>query len=168
MDSTAACKSDKHKILKQMIFGAGRAIHSVMRIATKSIERRKKARFPLRRELRYKLLDGEKLIAWGSGTTCNISSSGVAFQSDRPPVAGSFIELSISWPMELDNGCPMRLIVFGKVVRSRLNRAACTVERYEFRTQARTLQLTAPARVDGTLLRWAREYTSKAQAQATA
>jgi hypothetical protein len=138
---------------------------NAMKSATKSIERRSKARFPMQREMRYKLLDGETLIGSGAGTTCNMSSGGVAFQVDRPLRTGAFVELSISWPVQLDNGCPMRLIVFGKVVRTGLNRAACTVEKYEFRTQARTIQFVAPARVDGTLLRWAREYTKLQQQQ---
>jgi hypothetical protein len=120
----------------------------------------------MQREARYKLLEGERIIASGTGTTSNMSSGGVAFTSDRPLASGAFIELSISWPVQLDNGCPMRLIVFGKVVRTGLNRSACTVEKYEFRTQARTLQFTAPPRVDGTLLRWARESTKAQRASA--
>jgi len=135
----------------------------------KSIERRRKVRFPLNRELRYKLLDGETLIGSGTGATCNMSSGGVAFQTDRPLQIGAFIELSISWPVQLDNGCPMRLIVFGKVLRTGMNRTVCSIERYEFRTQGRMLQFAAPPRVDGTLLRWAREYTRlHQQAQASA
>ena len=123
----------------------------------------------MHRELRYKLLDGETLVASGVGITCNMSSAGVSFTTERPLRIGAFVELSISWPVQLDNGCPMRLIVFGKVLRTGLCRAACTLERYEFRTQARTLQFAPPPRVDGTLLRWAREYTKlQQQAQATA
>jgi hypothetical protein len=40
------------------------------------------------------------------------------------------------------------------VVRSDKGKCACTVDKYEFRTQARTLQ-PAPARNDGMLKRWA-------------
>jgi hypothetical protein len=60
----------------------------------------------------------------------------------------------------------MRLIVFGKVVRSGLHRSVCSVEKYEFRTQARTLQFAAPARQDGRLQRWAKEYEKARQASA--
>ncbi len=137
-----------------------------MRAVTKSIERRLKARFPMRRELRYKLLEGEATIASGAGATCDMSSGGVAFTSDRLLAAGAFIEISISWPAVLEDGCPMRLIVFGKVLRSGLHRSVCTIEKYEFRTQARTLQFAAPARHDGKLQRWAKEYTKAQQASA--
>jgi hypothetical protein len=136
-----------------------------MRTATKSIERRTKVRFPLQRELRYKLLEGQNIIGSGTGATFNMSSGGVAFNSDHPLSTGAFIELSISWPVQLDNGCPMRLIVFGKVLRTGLHRSACTVEKYEFRTQARTLQFAAPARHDGMLQRWAKEYVKAQQQQ---
>jgi len=161
--------SRNQQILKEFPFGPWSAFKMGMRPVMKSIERRAKVRFPVERELRYKLVDGETLIGSGTGTTCDMSSSGIAFQTDHPLRTGAFIELSISWPAQLDNGCPMRLVVFGKVVRSGVNRSACTVERHEFRTQGRMLQFTAPARVDGMLLRWTREFSRlKQQAQATA
>jgi hypothetical protein len=137
-----------------------------MKSVTKSIERRKKVRFPLQRELRYTLLEGEAIIASGIGATCNMSSGGIGFTADRPLANGAFVELSISWPVLLDSGCPMRLIVFGKVLRSGLHRSACTVEKYEFRTQARTLQFTAPVRHDSMLQRFAKEYVKAQQASA--
>ena len=137
-----------------------------MRMVMKSIERRAKVRFPMHRELRYKLLEGEAIIASGAGATCDMSSGGVAFTSDRPLATGAFIEISISWPVALEDGCPMRLIVFGRVLRSGLHRSACTVEKYEFRTQARTLQFAAPARHDSKLQRWAKEFVKTRQATA--
>jgi len=137
-----------------------------MRMLPRSIERRVRRRFPLQQELRYKLLEGEAIIASGVGATCDMSSGGVSFTSDLPLPAGVFIELSIAWPVLLDNGCPMRLIVFGKLVRAGGHRSVCTVEKYEFRTQARTLQFAAPARRDGMLLRWAKEYQKAQQASA--
>jgi hypothetical protein len=119
------------------------------------IERRKKARFPLHREVRYKLLEDNTIIAAGIGETMNISSSGVAFTIDQRLKPGSFIELSISWPVLLDQSCPMRLIVFGRVQRSSEEKAVCTVDKYEFRTQARAFQAAAPVRSDAMLQRWA-------------
>ncbi|SPE41485.1 Type IV pilus assembly PilZ [Candidatus Sulfopaludibacter sp. SbA3] len=126
-----------------------------MRTSTETQERRNKARFPLRRELRYKLLDDNSIIAAGVGETINISSSGVAFSIDQRLKPGGFIELSVSWPVLLDQNCPMRLIVFGRVQRSSQERAVCTVDKYEFRTQARTIQAIAPVRNDSMLQRWA-------------
>lgn len=137
-----------------------------MKIVAKPTERRARLRFPMHRELRYKLLEGQAIIASGAGATCDMSSGGVAFTSDRPLPTGVFIELSIAWPVLLDNACPMRLIVFGKLLRAGLHRSACTVEKYEFRTQARALRFAAPVRHDSMLERWAKEYMKAQQATA--
>ncbi len=118
-------------------------------------ERRTKKRFPIRRELRYKLLDKDEVVAAGAGLTCDMASEGVAFTSSAELPPGAFIELSISWPVLLDERCAMRLIAFGRVVRSANRLTACTIDKYEFRTQAiaRTYQL--PIRNDTMLQRWA-------------
>jgi hypothetical protein len=129
-----------------------------MRTAQKRTDRRNKARFPFKRELRYKLLEQDTIVASGMGETLDMSSSGVAFESKQPLKEGSFIELSISWPVLLDESCPMRLIIFGRIVRSSQDKTVCTVDKYEFRTQSRTLQTAAPVRTDSMLQRWADGY----------
>jgi hypothetical protein len=109
----------------------------------------------MHRELRYKLLEDNTTVAAGFGETMNISSSGVAFSADQRLQPGAFIELSISWPVLLDENCAMRLIIFGRVQRSSEARAVCTVDKYEFRTQARSFQVAVPVRSDSRLQRWA-------------
>ena len=136
-----------------------------MRIEEIALERRKKARFPLHREMRYKLLENDTIVASGMGQTIDMGSGGIAFQIDQPLTLGAFIELSISWPVLLEDSCPMRLIVFGRVVRSAGRRTACTVDKYEFRTQARAVRSIATVRTDSMLQRWAdgmRKETLKA------
>jgi hypothetical protein len=123
----------------------------------KSTERRNKMRFPMNRELRFKLLEDERIMAVGMGTTTNMSSGGVAFQAEANLPEGSFIELSVSWPALLDDVCPMRLIVFGRVLRGSGPAKVCSVEKWEFRTQSRKVAASMPLRVDGKLQRWA-EY----------
>ena len=125
---------------------------------TKSVERRSKYRFPLHREVHYKLLEDDTIVAAGSGETTNVSSGGVGIAVDDKLTIGAFIEISISWPVLLDSSCPMRLIVFGRVVRSQRGHAACTIDKYEFRTQARKLKIATPIRCDGMLQRWAEGY----------
>jgi hypothetical protein len=124
---------------------------------SEKLERRTKARFPIHRELRYKVLEDNKIVASGVGTTVDISSSGLGFDIDQTVKPGSFIELSISWPVLLDESCPMRLIVFGRVLRTGFPKTVCTIDKHEFRTQARTLQ-AVPARSDAMLQRWADGY----------
>lgn len=120
-----------------------------------NINRRIKSRFPIHRELRYKLLQDGRILEAGEGKTVNIGSGGVAFALDHGLNEGSFIELSISWPVSLENGCPMRLVIFGRVLRSSSSSVACTVDKYEFRTQARTHQATGAVRSDSMLQRFA-------------
>jgi hypothetical protein len=120
-----------------------------------AVERRKKARFPMDRELRYKVLEDEAIIESGMGTTIDMSSGGVAFRTDHQVAAGSFIELSISWPVLLEDACPMRLIIFGRVLRTTAHTVACTIDKYEYRTQARAPRPVVAVRSDSMLQRWA-------------
>ncbi|HEV3198943.1 MAG TPA: hypothetical protein VGZ73_13590 [Bryobacteraceae bacterium] len=128
----------------------------------KRTDRRKKIRFPIHRELRYKLLEEGVLVGAGTGQSVNIGSGGVAISIDRELTPGAFIELSISWPVLLDDSCPMRFIVFGRVLRSLGRKSACTIDKYEFRTQARTMQAAPAVRNDQMLERWA--YTMRKEA----
>lgn len=117
-------------------------------------DRRSKHRFTLRRELRFKVLENDRIMETGTSQTIDISSGGVAFEAGCLK-NGALVELSISWPVLLDETCLMRLIVFGRVVRASKRSAACTIDRYEFRTQARVCQPQPTARVTSTLRRWA-------------
>jgi hypothetical protein len=121
----------------------------------KRLDRRKKFRFPIHRELRYKLLDDGVLHGAGTGQSVNMGSGGVAFTIDQELRPGAYIELSISWPVLLDDTCPMRFIVFGRVLRSVGRKSVCTIDKYEFRTQARTVQAEPAVRNDSMLQRWA-------------
>ncbi len=84
-----------------------------------------------------------------------MGSGGVAFGTEGPLTPGGYVELSISWPVLLDESCPMRLIVFGRVLRCTGRKAVASIEKYEFRTQARTFQQTTAIRTDTMLQRWA-------------
>ena len=70
----------------------------------------------------------------GVGKTVNISSSGVLFTSEQPLLPGRRLELSVSWPAQLDNKCPLKLVARGKIVRSEPGRVAIEIQQYEFRT----------------------------------
>ena len=107
-------------------------------------ERRGKTRFQIERDARFKLLYGQHIAETGLAKTVNISSSGVWFTTDTALPMGVPIELTISWPALLNDYCPMKLMIFGCIVRSTDNGAATNIERYEFRTQRSTLfQATA-------------------------
>jgi hypothetical protein len=121
--------------------------------AEREQDRRGKFRFPMQRDLRYKLLKDGATLEAGAGRTVDIGSGGIAFSIDSALTVGAFIELSISWPVLLDDQCPMRLVVFGRVVRNDDSKCACTVDKWEFRTQARVIPTSM--RNDFKLQRWA-------------
>ncbi|MGO9258995.1 MAG: PilZ domain-containing protein [Bryobacteraceae bacterium] len=102
-----------------------------------SADRRNKSRFALRREMRYKLVDGGKVIGSGSGFTLDISSGGAAFTTKEQLKPGTAIEISVSWPALVNGNCAIRLVACGQVVRSTTGTAACNISKFEFRTQAR-------------------------------
>ena len=126
-----------------------------MEFRKKSSERRSKYRFEIQREIRYKVTSDGAPPAAGIGRTLNIGSGGVAFAAEHALKPGSFVELSIHWPVLLDDSCPMRLIVFGRVLRAQNRTAVCSIDKYEFRTAARTFQAVAGGRSDSMLQRWA-------------
>jgi len=99
------------------------------------IERRTKRRFLIDREARYRLLYGQHLAETGAARALNMSSSGIWMATDKMLTTGLPVEVSISWPALLGETCPLKLIVFGCVVRSTEEGAAVAIERYEFRTQ---------------------------------
>jgi len=83
------------------------------------------------------MLYGQRIAETGTGKTTNISSSGVWFTTDNMLTTGMPIELSMNWPVLLNDSCPMKLMIYGCVVRSNERGAAVAIERYEFRTQGR-------------------------------
>jgi hypothetical protein len=104
-------------------------------------ERRGKRRFCIEQEVRYRLLYGHRIAETGVGRTLNMSSSGVWITTQTTLTPGLPIELSVTWPALLNDVCPMKLMIYGCVVRSSDRGAAVSIERYEFRTQgSRALQ----------------------------
>jgi c-di-GMP-binding flagellar brake protein YcgR len=113
-------------------------------IAPGERERRLKRRVQIEQDVRYKMLYGQRIAETGSGKTVNISSGGVWFTTETMLTSGMPIELSMTWPVLLNDSCPMKLMIYGCVVRSNDKGAAVAIERYEFRTQGRSMQ-TQPA-----------------------
>jgi hypothetical protein len=97
-------------------------------------ERRRSSRFPIEREVRYKTLNQRSESIAGSGKTLNISSSGVLFTSDHELPVGTRLELSISWPAQLNERCLLNLVARGRVTRYSKGQLALQIQQYEFRT----------------------------------
>lgn len=100
-------------------------------------ERRRSSRFPIERELRYKTLNQRSETFNGNGKTLNISSSGVLFTSEHDLPVGTRLEVSISWPAQLNEKCLLNLVARGRVTRHQKGHLALQIQQYEFRTQSR-------------------------------
>ncbi len=96
--------------------------------------RRLARRYSLQLELGWKLLGRNRVRETGTGHTVNLSSDGILVDVGVLPVRTN-IELSISWPALLDSTIPMRLVAWGKVVRSNGNGSAIEIAKHEFRTR---------------------------------
>jgi hypothetical protein len=97
-------------------------------------ERRRADRYPIERELRYKVLSKRSGNEAGSGKTIDMSSRGISFTTEHPLIPGKTIEMAISWPAQLDNKTALKMIARGRIVRCAQGVAAIEIQQYEFRT----------------------------------
>lgn len=103
-------------------------------------DRRASRRYEMSLSLRWKLIWREKVIETGTGATIDLSSSGISFRAEKALPLKSRVELSIAWPMFLENFPPLQLIVSGVVVRADGGQNAIRMNGYEFRTVAAAAQ----------------------------
>ncbi len=98
-------------------------------------ERRANDRFPIVRDVRYKVVSGRGDPECGVGKTVDVSSRGVLFTAQKPIPPGKRLELAISWPAQLDGKCALKLVARGRITRCRGSEVAVEIDKYEFRTQ---------------------------------
>ena len=91
-------------------------------------------RFPIVTDLQYKLLAGATPVI-GSGRTMNMSSRDVLIESNEPLPHRAPIELALAWPVKVSSNVGLKLVVFGRVVRTQGNFAAVRFWPYEFRSR---------------------------------
>jgi len=111
-------------------------------------DRRHSDRFPIQREVRYRVLNKRGGEETGEGQTLNISSSGVLFTTAHLLLPGRRMELSISWPAQLNNKTALKLVARGRIVRFEEGCAAIEIQQYEFRTQSSAAAAAAPKLVN--------------------
>jgi len=100
-------------------------------------DRRGADRFPIEREVRYKVLSKKSADEAGIGHTVNMSSNGILFTSEHMLIPGRRLELAISWPAQLNNTTPLKLVARGRVIRFEGGQAAIEIQQYEFRTSGK-------------------------------
>ena len=111
-----------------------------------SQDRRRKRRYPISLSVEFKIVKNYLVTGCGAGTSIDLSSNGIAIATDQQLRVGSYVELSANWPVLLDGSCPLKLMIFGKVVRSDGRITAIATDRHEFRTRkAGSMAGVAPA-----------------------
>ncbi|HKE24773.1 MAG TPA: PilZ domain-containing protein [Bryobacteraceae bacterium] len=100
-----------------------------------SRDRRESSRFPMKEDLKYRLLQSRTPPITGSGTTLNIGSGGILFTTEEMLPVGRSVELSVNWPARLDGTCALKFVAVGRVIRAEADRAAVRIERYQFKTR---------------------------------
>src|SRR5579859_4843309 len=99
-------------------------------------DRRGTSRFPVREEVRYRMVHSKSSKVRGTGVTLNIGSSGILFTTQEKLPMGRMVEISVNWPARLGGTCPLQFVATGRIVRSENDRAAVKIERYEFKTRS--------------------------------
>jgi hypothetical protein len=97
-------------------------------------DRRGTGRFPVREEVRYRVVNKSAKLS-GRGVTLNFGSGGILFTTHEKLPIGRAVELSVNWPARLGGICPLQFVAIGRVVRSENDMAAVRIERYEFKTR---------------------------------
>ena len=99
-------------------------------------DRRDSERFPVARDVEYQLAGRTGQRKKGIGKTVNISSGGVlcAMPEALPP--GTKIELSISWPAQLEGKCLLKLVAQGRITRCEGTEVAIQITKHEFHTRS--------------------------------
>ena len=122
----------------------------VLRLETCSSDQRRHFRYPISLDIEYRLLNWSPVGRAGFGRTRNISTRGILFETnDTLPPLRAEIELLIHWPFLLDDVCPLRLVIRGRVVRTEGKAVALRIQRHEFRTRGSKLGRTNAAQVGG-------------------
>jgi hypothetical protein len=108
-------------------------------INKRTIERRSKARYPVKLTVRYRTVGRHQLVN-GIGHTVNMSSGGLLVSAQHEVSAGSRLEVNVEWPLLLDGAVPLQLVAHGKVVRCGGSVFAISFAQYQFRTMSKILK----------------------------
>jgi hypothetical protein len=91
-------------------------------------------RFPVAMQLRYKAVSRDMAL-FGVGRTNLMSSTEVIFTSEHSMEPGMTAEISIAWPVLLDNRVRLQLILEGAIVRSEGRIVQVRIAKYYYKTR---------------------------------
>jgi hypothetical protein len=107
-------------------------------------DRRDDHRYAVELDLEYRITGPGSHGECGLGKTIDIGRGGICYEGQHHLRAGDMAELLVDWPFLLQNRCPLRLILSGKVIWSDEGRCAVSISRYEFQTCGPRFQAASP------------------------
>jgi hypothetical protein len=109
----------------------------------KITDRRTHHRYEVHLPVHYRVTQRGFVPLEGTGTTREMSSSGLSFRCRRPLPLGGHVELVIGWPAHAEEVGPLELVITGLVIRSDGGRSAIRVTSKRFRPASAELRATA-------------------------
>ena len=103
-------------------------------------ERRLHQRYPITLDVEYEVPGGNGVRLIGFGRAVNISSRGVLLEISDPLPNRCRIRLSINWPFFLGGSIPLKLVMYGNIVRVAGSTIVVRVTGHTFRTAGRAMQ----------------------------
>ena len=91
--------------------------------------------FPLVLPLKYKVISLKAKAISGTGSTLLLSSTDIIFNADQPLGSGVQCEISIAWPVLLENVIGLQLVLQSVITTSVGQVVMARVSKYEFRTR---------------------------------
>jgi hypothetical protein len=109
-------------------------------VGTLQRERRSHQRYPITFDVEYEVSGGNGVRLMGFGRTINISSRGVLLEIGAPLPNLCRILLSINWPFLLNESIPLKLAMYGEIVRVAGNTIAVRATGHAFHTAGHATQ----------------------------
>ena len=108
-------------------------------------DRRISHRYEIHLPVHYRVSQRGFMGLSGSGTTRELSSTGLSFRCRRALPVGGHLELAIEWPARSSDEKPLELVITGIIIRSDGGRTAVrlTSKRFRAAEAQQTLRATA-------------------------
>ena len=100
--------------------------------------------YPITLDLHYQVLSGGRPVETGSGRTTRFGSHRVVFIAEPAHEVAARLQVSVAWPVLLDDRVKLQLIIEGRVLGVDGDRVTLGVVKYHFRT--RGLSIAANSR----------------------
>src|SRR5437588_11746370 len=97
--------------------------------------RRANLQFDLQLELYYRTLNRRQAVTW-SGITLTMGSEELLFRPSDPLLEGDELEVTIHWPVLLNDTSRLNLVLRGSVTHCDASSCAVEIECHQFRTRA--------------------------------